>query len=161
MWRKNTHVTITYTRIPSTSPPQLDDLVTYRPLNSSKVKTVRGVDKPISVSNTETTTEGTENTAQGEGTEELASLAYGWRGKGWLAIASSKWEILGYGVEEGTGNRWVVTFFAKTLFTPEGVDVYSREGRLKEETVGGIKRGLEGLGGRVAELGRGLFEVES
>lgn len=159
MWRKNTHVTITYTRIPSTSPPQLDDLVTYRPLNSSKVKTVRGVDKPFSIPNAETP-DG-KPTTEGEGTEELASLAYSWRGKGWLAIASSKWEILGYGVEEGTGNRWVVTFFAKTLFTPEGVDVYSREGRLKEETVGGIKRGLEGLGGRVAELGRGLFEVES
>jgi hypothetical protein len=48
-------------------------------------------------------------------------------------IASSHWEILGYGGEEG-GDQWVVTYFAKTLFTPAGIDVYSRrkEGLGKE-----------------------------
>ena len=91
--------------------------------------------------------------------EELASLGYTWRGKGWLMIASSRWEILGYGEEEGTGNSWVVTYFAKTLFTPAGVDFYSRKGKLREETVEGIKEAIKGLGGDVAELGSKVFEV--
>ena len=60
------------------------------------------------------------------------------------------------GVEVGSGRRWVVMFFAMTVFRPVGVVVYSWVGRLKLETVGGIKRGLDEMGGRVAELGRGL-----
>ena len=40
--------------------------------------------------------------------------------KGWLMIASSKWQVLGYG--EG----WAITYFAKTLFTPAGIDIYIR-----------------------------------
>lgn len=161
MWKKNRNVVITYTPIPSTSPPQLDDVVTYSPLNTSKpvVKTVRGVDKPFSVPNTaESTAGGTVEGEAGEGA--LASLAYNWRGKGWLMIASSKWEILAYGDEEGTDNAYVVTFFAKTLFTPAGIDVYSRKDRLKEETVEAIKAGLAGLGGKVAELAGELFVVD-
>ncbi|KAJ4290301.1 hypothetical protein N0V90_010517 [Kalmusia sp. IMI 367209] len=148
MWRKNRNVVITYSPIDSTSPPQIDDLVTYQPISSSSTKTVRGVDKPFSVP----------NTAEG-GDGERASLAYNWRGKGWLKIASSKWEILAYGDEEGTGNAYVVTFFAKTLFTPAGVDVYSRKGVLKVETVEAIKAGLAELGGEVAKLAAEIFEI--
>jgi hypothetical protein len=83
-----------------------------------------------------------------------------------LMIASSKWEILGYGDEEGTGseggvkNGWVVTYFAKTLFTPAGVDIYSRVGALKPETVEGIKAGLVGLGGDVEKLANEMFEIK-
>ncbi|KAL5378785.1 hypothetical protein PMIN02_011112 [Paraphaeosphaeria minitans] len=139
MWKKNKNVVITYTPVPSTSPPQLDDLVTYQPLSSTKTKTVRGLDKPFSVPNT---------AAAGED-EATASLAYNWRGKGWLMIASSKWEILAHGDEEGTGNAYVVTFFAKTLFTPAGVDVYSRKGALKAGTVEAIKAGCRAGQGRV------------
>jgi hypothetical protein len=98
-------------------------------------------------------------TAAAAGTEQAASMAYHWRGKGWLMIASSKWEILGWGEEEGTGNSWVVTYFAKTLFTPAGVDFYSRKGGLTPQTVEGIKAGLGGLGGEVANLAGELFEV--
>ncbi|KAK7178641.1 hypothetical protein DPSP01_007335 [Paraphaeosphaeria sporulosa] len=149
MWRKNKNVVITYTPVPSTSPPQLDDLVTYQPLSSAKTKTVHGLDKPFSVPDTAAADEG----------EAAASLAYSWRGKGWLVIASSKWEILAHGDEEGTGNSYVVTFFAKTLFTPAGVDVYSRKGALRAETVETIKAGLAGLGGQVAGLAKEMFEI--
>ena len=141
MWKKNRNVVITYTPLTHTSPPQIDDLVTYQPVGSTKQKTVHGVDKPFSVPNTaESSTEG------------AASLGYNWRGKGWLAVATSKWEILGYGDEEGTGNSWVVTYFAKTLFTPAGVDFYSRKGALAPQTVEGIKEGLAAMGGDVAKL---------
>lgn len=150
MWKKNRNVRITYSAIAGTSPAQIDDLVTYQPIGSESVKTVHGVDKPFEVPNT---------TARTEGAEEAASMAYNWRGKGWLMIASSKWEILGYGDEEGTGNSWVVTYFAKTLFTPAGVDFYSRKGNLTPQTVESIKAGLAGLGGDVAKLAGELFEV--
>ncbi|KAH8712270.1 hypothetical protein GQ44DRAFT_730693 [Phaeosphaeriaceae sp. PMI808] len=150
MWKKNRNVRITYTPVNNTSPPQIDDLVTYQPIGSEEVKEVRGVDKPFHVP----------NTAAKEGDEEAASMAYSWRGKGWLVIASSKWEVLGYGDEEGTENSWVVTYFAKTLFTPAGVDFYSRKGPLTPQTVEIIRSALAGLGGNVAKLADQLFEVK-
>jgi hypothetical protein len=102
-----------------------------------------------------------------------------------LVIASSHWEVLGFGYEsepptgsatetapegeaggqeEGEGkqgNAWVVTYFAKTLFTPAGIDVYSRgkEG-LKGEVLEGIWSALRGLGvEEIERLVEGVFEV--
>lgn len=109
MWKSNRNVVITYT---PTETPQggIDDLVQYQPLKSDKNKTVRGVDTP----------------------DASTPAAYNWRGKGWLKIASSHWEVLGYGEEEG---GWMVTFFQKTLFTPAGIDIYARK-------KGGLSSGL-------------------
>lgn len=117
MWKNNKNVVITYT--PLTSPPgAIDDLVTYQPLNSDKQKTVKGIDKP----------------------DPTVPAAYDWRGKGWLKVASSHWEVLAHGEEEG---GWVVTYFAKTLFTPAGIDVYARErGGLSERLIGRIKEAM-------------------
>ncbi|KAH7112888.1 hypothetical protein B0J11DRAFT_542178 [Dendryphion nanum] len=148
MWKKNRNVQITYTRIPGTSPPHIDDLVTYQSLSSDSKKTVRGVDKPFPV-------------LGGSVSETEASLGYHWRGKGWLVIASSKWEILGYGIEEGSSTEWAVTFFAKTLFTPTGVDIYSRNGFLREDTLSQIKEALTGLEGDIAGLSKDVFAVRT
>jgi hypothetical protein len=152
MWKKNRNVRITYT-VTSNEPLEIDDKVTYQPLGSDSVKTVRGVDKPFQVPNTAPSDE--------SGSDPASSMAYNWRGKGWLMIASSKWEILGYGEEEGGEpmNAWVVTYFAKTLFTPAGVDIYSRVGTLKPETVESIRAGLAGLGGEVAKLAGEMFNI--
>ncbi|KAF2030926.1 hypothetical protein EK21DRAFT_111380 [Setomelanomma holmii] len=154
MWKKNRNVVITYTPVAGSSPPQIDDLVTYQPHTSTSKKTVHGVDKPFAVPNNAAA-----STSKGNEESDVASLAYTWRGKGWLMIASSKWEILGYGEEEVTGNAWVVTYFAKTLFTPAGVDVYSRKGRLVPTTVEDIKNALRGLGGDVEKLAGEVFEI--
>lgn len=65
----------------------------------------------------------------------------------------------------GQGNAWVVTYFAKTLFTPAGIDVYSRKrGGVSGEVLEGIWERLKGLGREVEgrEIGRlveGVFEV--
>lgn len=77
-------------------------------------------------------------------------------------IASSHWEVLGYGDLEGE-QQWAVTYFAKTLFTPAGIDVYSRtkEG-LSETVMVGIKEaltavehtGVKGLVGNLFEIKR-------
>ena len=126
-------------------------MVTYQPIGSTSLKTVHGMDKPFEVPNTAAP----EGAAEGE----HASMAYHWRGKGWLMIASSKWEVLGHGDEDGTDNSWVVTYFAKTLFTPAGVDFYSRKGNLQPQTVESIRASLSAMGGDVAKLADDLFEV--
>lgn len=120
MWKSNRNVVITYT--PLESPPGgIDDLVQYQPLKSDKQKTVNGIDKP----------------------DPNVESAYNWRGKGWLKIASSHWEVLGYGDED---DGWVVTFFEKTLFTPAGIDIYARrKGGLSEELIQRIRAEMKDI----------------
>lgn len=75
-----------------------------------------------------------------------------------LFFVTSHWEVLGWGeatTKEGVKERWAVTWFAPTLFTKEGVDVYcDRKEGISEETYGEIQRALVGLDGakKVAEL---------
>ncbi|RYO89301.1 hypothetical protein DL764_008595 [Monosporascus ibericus] len=134
MWRSAKNVRITYKpyEADKSSSPAIDDLVEYEKKGSqSGVKTVEGVDRP----------------------DPGSPSAWDWRGKGWLRIASSHWEVLGYGerplttAEGGAGiERWVVTWFAPTLFTQEGLDIYSdrREG-LSRETLEAIMEALKNL----------------
>lgn len=136
---------------------RLDDLVEYQGLGSEKVKTVTGVDTA---------------SFAGQGNTGI----WDWRGKGWLKIASSHWEVIGWGGSSsssessaegevagaGEGPAWAVTYFEKTLFTPAGIDVYSRtkEGlpsKLFEE----IKNALgEVPDERVKALKEQIFEVK-
>jgi hypothetical protein len=139
MWKKARNVAITYKPL-SSDVNKLDDLVTYQSLTSEKVKRVSGIDTPA------------------------GPASWNWRGNGWLMIVSSHWEVLGYGDESGGhGGQWVVTYFAKTLFTPAGVDIYSRrkEG-LRVETVENIRKALgvvEDEG--VRKLAKEIFLVKS
>lgn len=131
MWKNKRNVRIKYTplepseqSIAKENTDRLDDLVSYQSLKSDKVSTVNGVDK----------VSGPGSGSRGE---------WDWRGKGWLKIAGSHWEVLGWGEEEGTNNKWVVTMFAKTLFTPAGIDVYSQShGGLQPATLKSIKEAL-------------------
>ena len=126
MWRKAKNVRITYKIIPPASasaPALLDDEVTSEPTQRTLLpqpKSIRGVDTP-----------------DGEG-------AWNWRGRGWLKIASSHWELLGWG--ERGGEKWAVTWFAPSMFTPAGVDIYSshKEG-IDEGLYSDILKALEGL----------------
>ncbi|EXJ82655.1 hypothetical protein A1O3_06468 [Capronia epimyces CBS 606.96] len=120
LWKSNRNVTITYTPLENNA-EVLDDLVEYQPLTSDKHKKVEGVDVP----------------------EADATAAYNWRGKGWLKIASSHWQILGYGDEEG---GWMVTYFQKTLFTPAGIDIYARRrGGLSSQLLAQIKHDIRAV----------------
>jgi len=144
MWRSAQNVRITYKALPARPGSDLarvDDLVEYesnRP-GRSGVKSVAGVD-----------TASPANPTTGAAAE---SGAWDWRGKGWLFFVGSHWEVLGWGerpLADGGVERWVVTWFAPTLFTKEGVDLYSdrREG-LSEETAreitAALEKGPEGL----------------
>lgn len=149
MWKSKRNVRIQYTPLDPSSPEiakentdRVDDLVTYQGLSGDKVSSVKGVDKA----------------ATGDSRGE-----WNWRGKGWLMIASSHWEVLGWGEEEGTGNKWVVTMFAKTLFTPAGIDIYSKaRGGLKTETLEDIKAALTKVDDSdVKRMAGDLFEIKS
>lgn len=152
MWKSKRNVRIQYTpldpsdpSIPKDNTDRIDDLVTSQPLNSTKVSTIRGLDKAA-------VKDSTTDSGRGE---------WDWRGRGWLKIAGSHWEVLGWGEEEGTGNKWVVTMFAKTLFTPAGIDVYSqsREG-VQAETLEGIKKALSEIDDEnVRKMAGEIFEI--
>lgn len=131
MWRTARNVRITYKPLsPSDADhPRVDDLVEYEKASGKGgVKTVAGVD-----------------TACGPGTE--SSGTWDWRGKGLLGFVTSHWEVLGWG-ERDDGERWVVTWFAPTLFTKEGVDLYSdRQEGMSETLAGEVLAALKGLDG--------------
>ncbi|KAG8625511.1 hypothetical protein KVT40_007262 [Elsinoe batatas] len=155
MWKSKRNVTITYTllepsnkSIPADKTDRIDDLVTYQTFVSDKVSTVHGIDKAADPDRRDT---------------------WDWRGKGLLMVASSHWQILGWGNEgpepgqnaDSKGNDWVVTFFAKTLFTPAGLDIYSRSKKgLNPLTVQRIENELVKVESEeVRELAKGLFAV--
>lgn len=149
MWKSKRNVQITYTALEPSTPSiameqtdRLDDVVSYQGLDSDKVHTVHGVDKA----------------SGGSGVTDT----WDWRGKGWLMIASSHWEVLGWADSQDGLDSWVVTYFAKTLFTPAGIDIYSRrkEG-LSEQTVQNIKAALGRVDSQdVRQLSGELFEVK-
>jgi hypothetical protein len=109
MWKSNRSVVITYNPAEANT-GGIHDLVTYKPLNSDKQKSIHGFDTP----------------------DAAIPACYKWRGKGWLRVTSSQWEILGYGDEE---DGWVVTYFQKTMFSPAGIDIYAKKH-------GGLSEGL-------------------
>lgn len=75
--------------------------------------------------------------------------------EGWLMITWSNWQVLGY------GDGWAVTYFAKTLFTPAGLDIYSRaEEGLPSKLLEEIMEKTRALGGELGSLAKGFFEVK-
>lgn len=138
LWKDKRNVNITYKEIESSGQNQIDDLVQYQAIGSDKIKSVHGVD---------TSDSGNPG-------------AWNWRGKGWLKIASSHWECLGFGHTDDDKD-WVVTYFAKTLFTPAGVDIYSRDKRgLSQSTVDEIILALKGLEVKeITELAESIFPI--
>lgn len=138
LWKGKHNVNITYKEIESSGMTQIDDLVQYQVIGSDKIKSVHGVDTP---------------TPGNQG-------AWDWRGKGWLKIASSHWECLGFGHAD-ENNQWVVTYFAKTLFTPAGIDIYSRNKQgLPQGTVDEILKALKGLEVKdITDLADNIFQI--
>ncbi|KAI9767880.1 MAG: hypothetical protein M1840_005373 [Geoglossum simile] len=172
LWKSKKNVQITYKSLPQrdgTTPSgthRLDDLVSYQDLSSDTVRTVHGID--TSSSNGDTG-------------------AWDWRGTGLLFLLTSHWEVLGWGDSgsDGDGDNdgadsvsiggecssslpvpemhvdWVVTYFAKTFFTPAGIDIYSRSQKgLSPKKVARVIDALNGVDDEdVRRLVGGIFEV--
>lgn len=76
------------------------------------------------------------------GRDTLRGDGFVWRGRGLLAIATSRWSVAGRS-EDGT----VVTIrFSRSLATPAGLDVIVREGTEHAELRAMIARSTEGFG---------------
>lgn len=73
-----------------------------------------------------------------------------------LMVASSNWQLLGFNVTatpSPENPEWIVTYFGSTVFSPAGLDLYSRGSKaLSDEMVEKIVRAIEALGGEMAEL---------
>lgn len=94
------------------------------------------------------------------------------RGKGLLKLITSQWQLLGYSLSSSSSAdspassspEWIVTYFASTLFTPSGLDIYSRKGNpaLSDQFVNKIIGEIKLLGGEVGKLcedGEGMFRI--
>lgn len=129
MWRTARNVRISYTPLDpkEDGTPRIDDLVEYEPTGKTGVtKRVEGVDT------------------------RAADGGWDWRGKGMLCFVTSHWELLGWGettLPDGTTERWAVTWFANTLFTKEGIDIYSdRKEGISDEAYNKIDAALRNIG---------------
>ncbi len=130
MWRSAQNVRITYAPLPAKEggPARIDDRVEYESNARGKkgVRTIAGVD-----------------------TAAPAEGAWDWRGRGLLVLVGSHWEVLGWGERPVPGGgeeveRGAVTWFAPTLFTREGVALYSdRPGGMSPELAADIRATLE------------------
>ncbi|KAK3988193.1 hypothetical protein QBC44DRAFT_329989 [Cladorrhinum sp. PSN332] len=150
MWRSARNVRITYSPLSPPDNNKINDLVEYESKSpsifTSGVNRIRGVDTTSNSADTGT---------------------WDWRGSGLLFFVTSHWEILGWGerdLDDGSGGkeRWVVTWFQKTVFSAEGVDVYSdRKEGLSEGLKGEVLEAVRGLEGELGALaGEDLKEVE-
>ncbi|KAI0030764.1 hypothetical protein K488DRAFT_53496 [Vararia minispora EC-137] len=144
MWKSKKDVTITYTPVTG-DVARFDDVVEYRsaraPPTAPRSRIV-GVDALVT-----------------------GPARFKWRGRGWLAPITSRWQLLGVSSASGKDGTaepaWAVTFFERTLFTPMGIDIYARSGAgLPPALVEEIKEGLRAASGDVGRLSGELFEVE-
>lgn len=151
LWKDKRNVRITYS-LHRSNTGKIDDTVHYQSLTSSSPHIIAGIDTASNASQ---------------------PCTFTWRGRGLLSLTTAHWEILGWGKTTSSSpdeeaDEWMCTYFAKTMFTPAGIDFYSRRrGGLSERTVKRLKEELgvvNDLGRREgrAEMGRliqGLFAV--
>lgn len=148
-------VTLTYVMKPPSKEVQFEDIVEYRAATAAATASpsrITGVDTLIAPASAAHTPAG-----------QHAQTRFKWRGRGWLVVATSRWQVLGCSADVSAENphAWAVTYFEKTLFTPPGLDVYARTAAgLPEALVEEIVRKAVALGGDVGVLARAFFEVE-
>lgn len=119
MWTKGnkTNPTFTYGLIKKSNGSEiLSDKVSY--LKNGKSKSINGYDH----------------------VDSKTAGAFVWKGKGLLSFVKSKWRV----ELMDPSQQWAVICFSKTLFTPEGVDIISRQKTLSIETINAIKIQMAG-----------------
>jgi len=123
-WRDKKNVAITYT-LADARGFKLDDYVEFQFSENGKLRGVSG-----------TQTMHNPHDYEHDGT-------WDWHGRGLIKLARAHWECLGWGRDEESGVEWMVTFFVKTAFTPDGINVYARApDRLPGELLARIEEAL-------------------
>lgn len=108
MWKTRINPTITYTLLPDGS---LLDTVQFGPTDQSTL--ILGIDRP----------------------DPQVPGGFIWRGLAPITrLTTSRWHFVALNVQEG----WAVTCFSPTLFTPLGLDVYSRTPKMASQTLQAI-----------------------
>jgi len=123
-WRDKKNVAITYTLLDGGR--KLDDTVEFQFSENGKVRSVSGT-----------------QTQHDPAAYYEKDGTWDWHGRGLIKLAKAHWECLGWGRDEESGVEWMVTFFVKTAFTPDGINVYARApARLPEELLARIQEAL-------------------
>lgn len=87
----------------------------------------------------------------------VQDLTYPFLPQGLLQIATSRWQIIAF----DEASDWGITYFASTLFTPAGIDVYVRDPTsMTPELFEEIKAALKEKGGELSKLADTMFEVK-
>lgn len=107
MWLKGDKIkpTFNYSIQEKEGKKGLLDVVNYE--KKGVIKSIKGFDKVLNEQNTQ----------------------FLWRGKGWLFFVTSQWSILYL----APNKEWAIIGFKKTLFTPKGYDIISRQKKLSLE----------------------------
>ncbi|CAH0052004.1 unnamed protein product [Clonostachys solani] len=119
-------ISVTYvdTTQSSNTASSLNDQTTYTTIGSLKQTTTMGVSTPL----------------------DSHPGLFNWRGAGWLRMVSAQWEVVGFGTIKGGDSLVLVVAAAKTLFSPQGLSVYYREGHpISGEDVDWVKNGIREL----------------
>ncbi|GAA5869117.1 hypothetical protein JCM1840_000474 [Sporobolomyces johnsonii] len=160
LWRGKANVTISYDPIAGEPVTTFDDTVRFTYAGKKRKWEVKGVDR-------------LEEGVDGNGAR------WKWRGKGLLKISTSHWPLLGYSLRSPSSQpsrpssspsspssaaspEWAITYFSSTLFTPAGLDIYSRgPNTLSDEFIEGLVQKLQALGCEVGGLVKdgGMFRV--
>ncbi|WP_304234497.1 hypothetical protein [Jiulongibacter sediminis] len=72
---------------------------------------------------------------------DVCNRRFEWRGKGLLHLLRSRWEI----IENHRKEKWALIYFEKTLFTPEGYDVISKNKELTKDQLNSIRAKISQL----------------
>jgi hypothetical protein len=147
MWRTEQNVRITY----SSRPPRDGAIPAAR--NTDHVEweaaSGKGGVKTVSGGNTAAVSKDAGEPDSATPAQPLDTGSWDWRGKGFLFWVTSHWEVLGWGerpLADGGVERWVVTWFTRSMFTEEGVDIYcDRKEGVSQETADAILKALGGV----------------
>jgi len=129
LWKSRKNVTITYDPIEGT--PCSESFLDVVEFNNVKSPVGKPPSKIVGVDKLEKNPHGAESPDA-----EVNGVKFMWRGKGFLAISTSHWQILGYSLSDDPGRKqedWIVTYFGSTMFTPAGLDIYVREPKVWDE----------------------------
>lgn len=114
MWKTRMNPTITYGMLPDGT---VLDTVQFGPAGRGTL--ILGIDQP----------------------DPQVPGGFIWRGLSNITrLTSSRWRFVALCAEEG----WAVTHFSRTLFTPEGLDVYSRSDKMSDELLQDILQQVSG-----------------